>query len=1681
MALTVNTNVLALNAQRHSAATQTEMASAMERLASGKRINSAVDDAAGLAISARMEAQISGLAQAVRNAGDAISLVNTAEGSLQETTSILQRIRELSIQSAGGAPSNSDRVNLNKEVIQLQEELLRITTTTRFNSELLLNGTFHDKTFQIGQTNNEEITVNIGDLRPSNIGAYTQNTLSNAGYINIGDAVEDMTNGVNNQTLTVAVGREVPRIVQINMGDSARDISDKLNQSGAQVNSRATTTLDAYVTGEGSFSFSLSSDSAGNLIDTVTVGGTAASKAHSMASGINAKFADHNISATVEIDDNGDEFVRLYQDQGYNIQIDDFVTAGTTGLDLSGNGTTELTGAYNATAAIAGGQLIIDAPESFLISSDDTENTILVGTRASMEVQAVSSVPTDYQDLTFDVAVNGVTQTINLAAPPPDTELPATSALVPMTFVGTEQTQAASGQQVGAFRPTTYAVGPLTTKTGNDAGDKTTQFSLNVNSLGRQDFDIAQALTDLSIGSDSTPVTVGTAAVTVITTTNPTATNIIQITGHDYITGDKITYDSEGGTAITGLTDGQDYYAIKVDANNIRLAQTFAEARDEIPVVLTGTGNGAQTFTKNAYVSSADFVSAMQATIDENGLLTGDHAVTVSVNDSGQIEMTVAGGAGTIDFAEHSNQLAGTVKTVAAADVTVADDTVTITNHGFVTGDEVTYGDGAGAALAGLTDSTKYYVIRQNDDTIELAATKQDAFAGTEITLTGQGNNAQTFTKAAADGMAAFLIKNTKADDGAAIESGTGGTVILGATDNLANGDSTTLGPVKPFGVDTKIVAGTQANTIATTDVVINGAATGATEDAITITDHGYASGQKLTYEANAGAVLAGLADETDYYVIKIDADTIRLAESYADAMAGNEITLTGTGSNAQSLTNSNDTFTIAMNGGAPTTVDVADDTYYSMDQLAIAVQAAIDDSPFTQLGNFPVIVSVTTDSNGDQGITFASADGHSIELGGTEFLSDPGALNINPAATAPDIGALTDRTYAATLNTDTIATGDVTVGTDTITETGHGLVTGDVVQYSGEAGTAIGGLTDGEYYYVIRVDNSNYKLATSEANATAGTEITLTGTGNNNQTFTNITSDKETKFAISVNGSSFIDLDMANQTTLSGADATVTSTEFVAALQATLDASGAFSSDNAVTVSLTDQGLVKLDVAGGSGTIILREHSDTIAAGADGLVETLTGRNANDGTTNLSVVSNGGASQASTTGSLTLGLEANEAIIADGNTSAVASYVKTFGVAPITLDTSNNTLVIELNASGTTTSLSVAAGSYTTMAQLAAAVQDAVDGSAQLSPHVTVDAMQDSASPYGWGLKFTENSGRAIGYSGTLVTDANALNGTAGTVAASQTGEDPFGVAANRSAVDAGIFSNGVDLSADNTVTLEVIDNVTGAISQQVLTLDSSSASVSFSDYADLIGSSANTAFLNEGFTFETGGTDSSLTLSMVPAGDYTVSLTGTSVTEAFGAPVTGTGTPSNMDGYVFDSMDDVVSEMNAEFAAAGLGLVVSYSRGGDTFTFAVTEGRADASNTLAFSGDALADIGFRGDLTAVGGGTEPTQTVRYVSQIDISTRDSAVLAMTVVDAALETLAANRAGLGAVANRLESTISNLMHISENTSESMSRVMDADFAAESTRLARAQILQEASVAMLAQANSAAQSVLKLLQ
>jgi len=170
MALTINTNVMSLNAQRNLGASQSNLAKSMQRLSSGLRINSAKDDAAGLGISDRMTSQIRGLNQASRNANDGISLAQTAEGALGESTNILQRMRELAVQSANDTNSSSDRASLQAEVSQLQSELDRIAQTTEFNGKRLLDGSFSSGSFQVGANSGQTISFSIGSAKASSIG-----------------------------------------------------------------------------------------------------------------------------------------------------------------------------------------------------------------------------------------------------------------------------------------------------------------------------------------------------------------------------------------------------------------------------------------------------------------------------------------------------------------------------------------------------------------------------------------------------------------------------------------------------------------------------------------------------------------------------------------------------------------------------------------------------------------------------------------------------------------------------------------------------------------------------------------------------------------------------------------------------------------------------------------------------------------------------------------------------------------------------------------------------------------------------------------------------------------------------------------------------------------------------------------------------------------------------------------------------------------------------------------------------------------------------------------------------------------------------------------------------------------------------------------------------------------------
>jgi flagellin len=163
MALSVNTNIMSLNAQRNLSRTETGLATAMERLSSGLRVNSAKDDAAGLAIASRMDAQVRGMNVAIRNSGDAISLAQTAEGGLNEITNMLQRMRELSVQAANATNSDADRTNLDAEYQALDTEITRQVGATKFNGVAILAAAVVNQ-FQVGANATDTITVTTADM-----------------------------------------------------------------------------------------------------------------------------------------------------------------------------------------------------------------------------------------------------------------------------------------------------------------------------------------------------------------------------------------------------------------------------------------------------------------------------------------------------------------------------------------------------------------------------------------------------------------------------------------------------------------------------------------------------------------------------------------------------------------------------------------------------------------------------------------------------------------------------------------------------------------------------------------------------------------------------------------------------------------------------------------------------------------------------------------------------------------------------------------------------------------------------------------------------------------------------------------------------------------------------------------------------------------------------------------------------------------------------------------------------------------------------------------------------------------------------------------------------------------------------------------------------------------------------
>ena len=390
----INTNVISLNAQRNLNSSQGALQTSLQRLSSGLRINSSKDDAAGMAITERFTSQIRGLNQAARNANDGISLAQTAEGALVETTNALQRIRELAVQAANDTNSASDRAALQAEVAQLQSEINRIATSNQFNGKNLLDGTFTAQSFQVGANANQTLGISINNAQATAIG---DNRVTETGTMNTAKTASSAktTNFTSaGEILTVSGSLGTATTATTVAGDSAFTIAANVNAISASTNVTAKAITKATLgtlSGTGYISFSLF----GVNSTAATVGATVNTTTD--LSPLND--AINNLSATTGITSSvSTGTLTLTNSQGYDINIADFLgcaTAQFRGLDGFTSSTSGAAVTLTATAtdsSVVGGTLRFSSSSGFTISSASVGGVFSATTSNGSNLTSVSGI-----------------------------------------------------------------------------------------------------------------------------------------------------------------------------------------------------------------------------------------------------------------------------------------------------------------------------------------------------------------------------------------------------------------------------------------------------------------------------------------------------------------------------------------------------------------------------------------------------------------------------------------------------------------------------------------------------------------------------------------------------------------------------------------------------------------------------------------------------------------------------------------------------------------------------------------------------------------------------------------------------------------------------------------------------------------------------------------------------------------------------------------------------------------------------------------------------------------------------------------------------------------------------------------------------------------------------------------
>ena len=407
----INSNVASLNAQRNLNTSQTSLNTSLTRLSSGLRINSAKDDAAGLAISERMTSQIRGLNQAVRNANDGISLAQTAEGALGEIGNNLQRIRELAVQSANASNSASDRASLQAEAAQLSAEVTRVASQTQFNGLNLLDGSFLNQGFQVGASANQTINISsIIDARATGLGSHTLATNGTAMNTTTAAGADNSAgNGVTVEAgLVLANNKGATGNIAYAAGSDAKTIAAAINTASSSIGISATASNSATlgnIASAGTVSFSLNGS-------TVSATITDPSDLSGLASAINGLQSSTGVTASFA-SSTDKSVITLSTTDGRDIGIENFNnTGGTKTADVvAGATTTTLTGGAATDSTIATGTVELASTSGQITATGGNADVFGATTSAFNSVATLdlsTSANAQIAMKTLDAALNSI-------------------------------------------------------------------------------------------------------------------------------------------------------------------------------------------------------------------------------------------------------------------------------------------------------------------------------------------------------------------------------------------------------------------------------------------------------------------------------------------------------------------------------------------------------------------------------------------------------------------------------------------------------------------------------------------------------------------------------------------------------------------------------------------------------------------------------------------------------------------------------------------------------------------------------------------------------------------------------------------------------------------------------------------------------------------------------------------------------------------------------------------------------------------------------------------------------------------------------------------------------------------------------------------------------------------------